>query len=840
MIFKVKPSIYLIMIFCVVFSKHGLSTIPESELQGKRLLNTIISVDFDHVSLAEALDTIAEKSKVKINYNRDRLPEDKRVTLKKEKDYAYEILSQILENSGLALNITTGGQIVIVARKDKNPAGILKGRVVDQDTKRVLIGVNVIIKNTVLGAATDMDGLFIIPGIPVGNYTIEFSAIGYRPFIKTDVIVKSNRITTLSVELKETVINLQGVSIHGGYFTKSDENPTSTVSFSGEEVRRAPGSSGDISRVLRGLASVAKVNEQDNGLIVRGGNPMENGFYIDDIEVPNINHFPIQGTTSGPVGLVNVEFIKDVQFSAGGFSAAYGDKLSSITNIQFREGNHDAFDAQFDLSLIGAGLTAEGPFPNRKGSYLVSIRRSYLDLLAEASGMWSVPRYSDYQGKIVYQLSPKHKLSLLTLNGFDSIEYDKEDVEDLGSPIYEKFKISNSTIGLGLRSLWNEKGYSKTTLSLSSTNWDSDSWDYDTEKLLLKNRSNEQTIAFRNMNYYRLNTWLKFECGFDERFITDDYNNQFGDYTNAFGDETPALMLNQTISAYKTGVFANVIYQPFQKITTTGGLRYDRFSYNGQSNVSPRFSFTYALNVRTKINGAVGWYYQTLPLTLLAQKEAFKDLSNPASNHVVLGLEHLLTENTRLTLEIYQKNYSQLPVDPKEPSLLIFDELYNRYSYSYFFIHDQILDKGKAYCRGLELVAQKKLATQIYGTASFAWFKTQYKGYDGIWRDRVFDNRFIIGIDGGYKPNKNWEFSIRWNYAGGIPCTPLDVALSSEINRAVYDQTKVNEARLPDIHSLNLRVDRRFHFRKTNLILYYVMYNVYNRKNIRLKENQIS
>jgi hypothetical protein len=248
--------------------------------------------------------------------------------------------------------------------------------------------------------------------------------------------------------------------------------------------------------------------------------------------------------------------------------------------------------------------------------------------------------------------------------------------------------------------------------------------------------------------------------------------------------------------------------------------------------VSPWFSFAYTLNVRTTIKGAIGIYHQNLPYILLSQYNDYEKLADPVSNHAVLGVEYLITENTGLTCELYYKNYSKLPVDPAEPSLLVVDECYNRYGYSYFFNHANLYDKGKAFSRGLEVVIQKKLATAIYGTISLALFKSRYKGYDNIWRDRAFDNEYIIGIDGGYKPNKLWEFSIRWNLAGGIPYTPIDEQASREINRAVFDESKVNKVRYPEYHLLNIRVDRRFHFKKTNLILYFVAYNAYNRKNI--------
>ena len=174
-----------------------------------------------------------------------------------------------------------------------------------------------------------------------GTYIISFSYIGYESATKTDVIVKPERTILLNVELKSSSIQIGNVFVKSGYFTELENKPVGTVNFSSEEIRRAPGSAGDVSRILFGLPSLAKINDQYNSLIVRGGSPVENSFYLDNIEIPNINHFPVQGSSDGPIGLLNVDFIDDVNFYSGGFSPIYGDRLSSIMELKYRDGNKE-------------------------------------------------------------------------------------------------------------------------------------------------------------------------------------------------------------------------------------------------------------------------------------------------------------------------------------------------------------------------------------------------------------------------------------------------------------------------------------------------------------------
>ena len=194
---------------------------------------------------------------------------------------------------------------------------------------------------------------------------------------------------------------------------------------------------------------------------------MENSFFIDNIEIPNINHFPSWGSTGGPIGLLNVDFIQDVNFYSGGFSSVYGDRLSSVMDIQFRDGNRDEHDIQFDLNMGGVGMISEGPLLNGKGSWMFSARKSYLDLLVDAIGAGVVPKYSDLQGKIVLDISPKNKLTILGLAGFDKYESDKEDSLEAGDPGYGYFHSREYTVGMNWFSLWSKNGYSNTSISHS-------------------------------------------------------------------------------------------------------------------------------------------------------------------------------------------------------------------------------------------------------------------------------------------------------------------------------------------------------------------------------------
>ncbi len=716
--------------------------------------------------------------------------------------------------------------------QNKKLVGTIKGQVVDGETQLPLLGANVVLVGAGLGDATDEAGRFEVQNVAVGSYSLQFGHIAYELWVIPDVVVRSKRTSFVTAELKMSSVEMEQVVVSTGYFRDVDDQPTSLTNFSSEEIRRAPGSAGDVSRILMSLPSVAKVNDQNNGLIVRGGSPVENAFVIDNIEVPNINHFPTQGASGGPIGMVNVDFIRDVDFFTAGFPVAFGDRLSSVMNISFREGNRDEFDGQLDLNFAGFGGVAEGPLAGVDGSWLVSLRRSYLDLLVDAIdvGTTVAPRFGDLQWKLVYDRNPRHKITTIGLWGEDRNANDREVAIENDMLVFGDQDISERTTGVNWRALWGGNGYSKTSVSLTATKFDEDLFETGSADLLVRNRSDERSWKLRNVNHFRLSDSYSIDFGFEAKRLRVDYDNFYADYTDALGGSVDALALNANISASQLGGFAGATFEPSSRLTTTLGLRADYASLTKNVVVSPRLSFSYKLGELTAITGSVGLFHQNLPLLLMAQNDAHRNLAQPSSRHFVLGLNRFLTENTKLTLEVYHKSYDHFPIDPQQPGLFVLDELF--YRYGFFFNHAELLANGKASSRGIELTVQKKLAESIYGLASGSWFRSRYKGGDGIWRNRVFDNRFAVSLEGGWRPNSKWEFSLRWILAGGAPFTPFDQCASTALNRAVLDETRINDSRQPAYHSLNLRFDRRFHYSGSNLVFYLSVWNAYNRENV--------
>lgn len=709
--------------------------------------------------------------------------------------------------------------------------GKIEGFIIDSELKSELIGANILIFNSNIGSATDYNGKFVINNVPIGNYSLKFSFLGYNSAIKTDIIVRTNRTTIVNCELKSSSIESEEVIVQDSYFQNNTEQQISSINFSREEIRRAPGSAGDVSRILMSLPSVAQVNDQSNTLAVRGGSPIENTFYIDNIEIPNINHFPSQGASGGAIGMINVDFIEDVNFFTGGFSSIYGNKLSSIMDISFREGNRNEFDGQLDLNFSGFGGIIEGPI-SESSSFLISARRSYIDFLIKMINVGSsvAPTYGDIEAKFVYDIDKNNKIVLIGVFGDDHMNSEQQNAIDNKMVFYGDQDIYQTTIGINWRSIWGNNGYSNTSVSFNSMKYIEDFYETGSANLILNNRSNEMFFQFRNINYYQFNKQNSLKFGIEAKHSISQFNNWYSSYTDAAGNPFESFKIDENGNNNILSVYGSYSSKLINRFELTLGGRSDYFSSKNEFKFSPRFSLSYLFSDQTKLNFSSGVFYQSLPSEFLVINETNKNLNIPSSQHYIFGIEQLLTESTLLKFEIYQKNYSNFPMDTFQPEIFLIDEVY--YNDAALLNKNILLDNGEAKTKGAELTIQKKLAKDFYGLIGASYFNAKYKSLNGNWKNRIYDNQFILNIEGGYKPNFSWEFSIRWIYAGGRPYTPFNIVESENLNRGVIDENRINEERYPAYHSLNLRVDKRFTFSNSNLVLYLSIWNAYNRENV--------
>lgn len=715
---------------------------------------------------------------------------------------------------------------ILFAQNSNKKSGSISGSVVDAQTQEPLIGVNILIEKTLTGTASDIDGNFNIQKLEPGIYTLIVRYIGYETRALPDIVVGSNREQIVNIKLNPALIQGEEVTITSGYFSESSTNGIGKTSFSPEEIRRSPGAAQELARVLNALPSVASKGETSQDMLVRGGSPTENGYYIDNIPLPEVRHFKTEGgQSSGPIGLVNTELISDIDFSAGGFSSRFGNHLSSVSDITYRDGNSMRLRGDVGANLAGFVFNLDGPLSD-KTTFLVSARRSYLDLIANAINAGGAPSFADAQAKLTFEPNSKNKITFLNIYGTSLFENDISEAFDEGFSDAASVQSNQNTTGINWKHLW-KNGFTNTSISYSLRDQEQLLTDVLTEDTSLDFDSREEMAVIRSNSYLRLDAVNSIEFGFEVRTEQNRYDYFIAAETNNSGEDRPDFIRDDEVDGSMSSVFTSYTIQPTNKFSATFGLRSTYNSYNKDVNISPRFKSRYQLLTRLGLNFSTGIFYQAVPRYLISQNGNLANLKSIRSAHFVLGTDYLLTNDTKLTVELYNKEYRNAPILPAVNS--VGDRNYVLDAFQQFY--EVLEDDGEAYSRGVEILIQKKLAVDFYGMISGSYFRTQHRDYAGVWQDRDFDNRYLFSVIGGYRPNDLWEISIRWSILGGRAYTPIDPVASAEENSGVLDTSRFNEERYPAYHSLFTRIDRRFFLKRTNMVVFLEVWNAYNRQN---------
>jgi hypothetical protein len=705
--------------------------------------------------------------------------------------------------------------------------GDIYGRIFDLTTKQPIPFANVLVLETNFGAATNNEGFFNIKNLPVKTYQIRASVIGYVTQIKTDIVVQTGKPTEVNFELVPQAIEIEGVTVTSDYFGNNPLEVNSIRNFSYEELRRSPGGFEDVIRALSVLPGVAQADAGRNDLIVRGGAPSENLYLINGIEVPNINHFGTQGATGGPLSYVNLDFVRETSFSTGGFSALYGDRLSSVLDIKLRDGREDRIGGKGTISASQFGLNLEGPI-GQKSDFIFSARRSYLDFIFKAANFSFVPEYYDVLLKADFNLHSQDAFSFLFISAFDNVKFFNDDADQ---------RFDNSRIlgtdqvqyvaGFTYRHLFTN-GFFNLALSRNYVDYDSRQSD-SLLNPIFTNKSKEEENSLRADLVFKLSKNSEINIGGTAKLIEADFDILFPNFFTTFGDSLPVTSLNTENTYTKFGIYTNYNTLLFNRLTTNVGVRSDIFTaLNKKVYFSPRLSLSYSLTDLTNINFSTGIYHQSPSYIWLEAFESNRDLKMIQVNQFVLGFDHRISVDALLKVEAFYKDYKNYPTSTIRPYLVLantgagFSGSDDNYS---SFGLEPLVDAGYGKARGVELSIQKKLSDiPYYGIFSFTYSKSDYTSLDGIERSGSYDQNWIINLSGGYKINEYWEVSSKFRFASGRPYTPFNFDGTQNI-------VDYNTRRIKSTHSLDVRVDKRWYFSGWTLITYLDIQNIYNQNN---------
>ena len=720
------------------------------------------------------------------------------------------------------------------------PVHQVKGTVIDKSSRQPLEFINVMIVGLNKGGVTNAEGKFSIGQVPPGIYRLQASAIGYKT-VTTPEYILSTRDLHIQIEMEENQTELEGVTVTASPFRRDIESPVSLRIIGLQEIEKSPGANRDISRIVQSYPGVAfSPIGYRNDLIVRGGSPSENRFYLDGVEIPNINHFSTQGASGGPVGILNADLIREVNFYTGAFPTDKGNALSSVLDFKLRDGDMERNSLKATLGASEVSLASNGHLC-KKTSYLVSVRQSYLQFLFDMLGLPFLPTFTDAQFKLKTRFDARNELTVLGLGGIDKMKLNtKADDEDNEYILSYLPKIQQETFTLGavyrhyagahVQSVVASHSYLNNRNTKYQQNDESDP-----EHLMLRLRSTEQNTQLRLENSSSFRNWK----------VTVGTSLDYSQYSNTtfqkvYTDRAQTFDYHTYLGIMRWGLFGTVNYTSIdERFTASLGLRADANNYSAamkdlSDQLSPRLSLSYQLTEHWSLSGNAGLYYQLPPYTALG----FKNNNGLYANKYALrymqvsqgsvGLNWRKGDTFEVSVEGFYKDYDKIPLSVADGIPLTCK------GNDYGVIGNELLTstaQGRSY--GAELLLKWLVAKKLNLASSFTLFKSEYRtDKESEYIASAWDNRFIFNLRGTYNLPRHWSVGMKVSCIGGAPYTPYDADKSSLVTawnaqgKPYYDYTRYNEERLPAFTQVDIRIDKTFYLKRCMLGFYIDLQNI--------------
>ena len=720
------------------------------------------------------------------------------------------------------------------------PVHQVKGTVIDKSSRQPLEFINVMIVGLNKGGVTNAEGKFSIGQVPPGIYRLQASAIGYKT-VTTPEYILSTRDLHIQIEMEENQTELEGVTVTASPFRRDIESPVSLRIIGLQEIEKSPGANRDISRIVQSYPGVAfSPIGYRNDLIVRGGSPSENRFYLDGVEIPNINHFSTQGASGGPVGILNADLIREVNFYTGAFPTDKGNALSSVLDFKLRDGDMERNSLKATLGASEVSLASNGHL-GKKTSYLVSVRQSYLQFLFDMLGLPFLPTFTDAQFKLKTRFDARNELTVLGLGGIDKMKLNtKADDEDNEYILSYLPKIQQETFTLGavyrhyagahVQSVVASHSYLNNRNTKYQQNDESDP-----DHLMLRLRSTEQNTQLRLENSSSFRNWK----------VTVGTSLDYSQYSNTtfqkvYTDRAQTFDYHTYLGIMRWGLFGTVNYTSIdERFTASLGLRADTNNYSAamkdlSDQLSPRLSLSYQLTEHWSLSGNAGLYYQLPPYTALG----FKNNNGLYANKYALrymqvsqgsiGLNWRKGDTFEVSVEGFYKDYDKIPLSVADGIPLTCK------GNDYGVIGNELLTstaQGRSY--GAELLLKWLIAKKLNLASSFTLFKSEYRtDKESEYIASAWDNRFIFNLRGTYNLPRHWSVGMKVSCIGGAPYTPYDADKSSLVTawnaqgKPYYDYTRYNEERLPAFTQVDIRIDKTFYLKRCMLGFYIDLQNI--------------
>lgn len=663
----------------------------------------------------------------------------------------------------------------------------IKGTILDKDTKQPLIGATVLVTSLESrpGAVTDLDGNFELSGVPTGRHQLEFSYVGYAPFVIEDAIVNSAKELVLNVELVETSITTGEVVISARTHGNAPLNElamVSTRSFSAEETQRYSASANDPSRMAVSFPGVQASRDNRNDIVIRGNASFGMLWRLEGIDITNPNHFARRGSSGGGITVFSVGLLSNSDFSTGAFPAEYGNALSGVFDIKFRNGNTEKREYTIRAGMLGMEFATEGPIKKGKSSYLVNYRYSTLGIL-DAFDIRLVDeresnRFQDLSFKLNFNSrNNKHITSIWGISGistefFEAVE-DVENWQSVDDYLTRDFNTRMGAIGLTHNFLIDEKSYLRTSLALMGQRiiYQNDTLSRDLTPTLIRDEAYTTDRLVLSSTYNRKfspKVTLKaglIGTGIDFNFM---YSSLQADFYNIF-----LASMGQT---WQLQAFANLRLRPHPRWTINAGAHLLHLGLNGTGNIGPRLGLEYQLNETANLSLAYGLHSRVLPLPVYylsigGAAEPNLDLELIKAHHLVLAYSQFLGNNLRLQVEAYYQQLFDVPVgaDP--------NSTFSMLNHVDGYTPIRLVSEGTGTNMGIDLTLEKSFSNGTFFILAGSIFDSTYEPLSG----ETYDTRYNSQVAGSLMGGKEWplrergtlQTGMRIVYGGGMRLSPI-------------------------------------------------------------------
>ena len=740
-----------------------------------------------------------------------------------------------------------------------NAQVVIQGKVVDVSSRKPLSGAKIQVDKQEALATTGADGAFEVKGIEPGYHTVTVTVDGYESESSSELLFTYDKSPYILLELTSLASGVGEVTIRKTSIQKREaESPVSSQKLSIREIERNPGGNRDISKIIQSLPGVVSVPGFRNDVVIRGGAPSENKFYLDGIEIPIINHFQTQGSTGGPVGLLNVNFIKEVNFYTGAFPVNFANGLSSVLDFRQMDGNANKAKYRFTLGSSDVGFTADGPM-GKKATYIFSARQSYLQGLFSVLGLPFLPNFIDYQAKVKVKLNDKDDISFLLVGAVDFFRLNLK----VNDNITDSLQLKSNKYILGYLPVYRQWNY---TFGTVYTHYGKGS---KTQYFLSRNMLNNTSYKYRNNDEStednRIFTYNSIEEENKLRVENSRSLNRWKVLTGAgveyvqFGVDNKAKILipgapgtagivkdiafNSQLNLAKYSGFVRAYRNVMGNGTLSFAGRLDGNSFNKEmQNVLNQPTASVSASLPTKVDGLffnanVGQFTQLPSYTILGYRNAAGELDNLnrvkyiRNRMVAAGLQYNKVKDTRITLEGFYKKYANYPLALNDSICL------GNLGTDFAVVGNEPVSSvcdGRAY--GMEFLIQKRSRSGLYGILAYTLSWSEFNDKNGKAVNSAWDSRHTLSLVGGMKLKRNWEMGAKFRMASGRPYTPYDVQRSLVKGNwdvkgvALNDYSRLNAERLGTFSQLDVRVDKVWYFKRSSLNLYMDIQNFLNKE----------